>query len=711
MAISISSSIIACLKSFNEFIEEIKYFQDKDVRGLVASAWEDELGRLRMWAANIGAHQTGQSSLDFRLRDASHIREQIIKLLQGLLRRLQDARDVLADDEESDVEAAAEDDTLNDEGWETEIQGLQESIATNVKCLFQMSLLVRKPAQHDLYLGSRGADVAAFEPFDYNHVKEKYPKADDALVKRLGYAITRRRKYLKYRERHATKLRQGIGNVDAGAAHDRDLQEHEPMELGTGSVLSSTIVTELEQRNIDFDDKASDTDVSRTSYAPTLLSGGNVAIPPPPKASLEGIPFECPYCFYIIEIDGIRAWNKHIFQDLQPYICIAPTCTTPDKLYPTRHEWLHHSYVAHPAMMTYDGTTEESKTYVACLLCKETIEIGKQHDRHLARHLQELSLFVLPSVEQDSDVGGDGGAASSSDIENLSDAIIHARFRSLEGPPPVRIERQAAMEGIESLYATREKEENEEDEEGDKHEEGDKQHTTLSWQPKEGPTHLEEEVVKKQILLGLEHPDTLLEMTNLTKQYLDLERYEDAAHLGERVMVTKQNLLSARHPETLQSILYLARAYQGQKQLADAESLYKQALKGYVKTYGSNHRSTIVTTNFLGDIYRDLGRLEEAEVMYRRALIGNEETMGPYHMSTLISITRMGDIWRELGKLKEAETMYQKALYRNWKTQGAYSLPLPSAASGLKDIYKQQGKPLEVGWFSKLMDSLDDFTV
>lgn len=43
------------------------------------------------------------------------------------------------------------------------------------------------------------------------------------------------------------------------------------MEHGTESVLSSTIVTELKQRNIDFDDKASDTDISQTSYAPTLL--------------------------------------------------------------------------------------------------------------------------------------------------------------------------------------------------------------------------------------------------------------------------------------------------------------------------------------------------------------------------------------------------------------------------------------------------------
>ena len=697
MATSISSSIIACLKSFNEFIEEIRNFPDKDVRGLVASAWEDELGRLRMWAANIGAHQTGQSSLDFRLRDASHIRQQIIKLLQGLLRRLQNARDVLADDEESDNEAATEDDALNVEDRETQIQELQESLAANVNCLFQMSMLVRKPAQHDFHLSSRGADVAAFEPFDYKHVKEKYPKADDALVKRLGYANTRRRKYLKYRERHATKLRQGIGNVDLGAGDDRDLQEQKIMEHGTRSVLSSTIATELEQRNIDFDDRASDTDISRTSYAPTLLSGGNIAIPPPPKTSLDGVPFECPYCFYVIRIDGVRAWNKHIFQDLQPYICLAPTCTTPDKLYPTRHEWLHHSYMAHPAVMTHDDTTEESKRFVACLLCKETFELGKQHARHLARHLQELSLFVLPNLEQDSDVGGDEGAASSSDSENVTVAISHDGSRSLEGQAAVPIEHQASMEGLDSLYATREKEENDE---------GDKQHTTVQSTPN--------------------------------------QLYEAAARLEELLMETKKRQLGAEHPETLQSMCTLAQTYQKMNQFVKAEALYDQALKGYEKTHGFNHRLTIVAANFLGDIYIELGRLKEAEVMYRRALKGNEETMGLRHPLTLNSITSLGSVYEKLrkledaeamyrralkiyedtgpldimpslitslgmvcyklGKLKEAEAMYRRALKGKEETIDFKKFPLSSVADGLIKIYRKQGKLAEAEELSKRLE-------
>ena len=42
--------------------------------------WQDEFGRFKIWAANIGAHQTGHLSLDFRLRDASSVREQVLRV-------------------------------------------------------------------------------------------------------------------------------------------------------------------------------------------------------------------------------------------------------------------------------------------------------------------------------------------------------------------------------------------------------------------------------------------------------------------------------------------------------------------------------------------------------------------------------------------------------------------------------------------------------
>ena len=94
MATLISAELIQCLKLFKNIKEKIDEpgYSHGDV--LSSSTWTDELGRVRIWAANIGAHQTGQSSLDFRLRHASHINDQILSLLTDLLEVRIDGRGV-----------------------------------------------------------------------------------------------------------------------------------------------------------------------------------------------------------------------------------------------------------------------------------------------------------------------------------------------------------------------------------------------------------------------------------------------------------------------------------------------------------------------------------------------------------------------------------------------------------------------------------------
>jgi len=38
--------------------------------------------RFKTWAGNLGAHHVGKSSLDYRLRQASHLQDQVIYLLK-----------------------------------------------------------------------------------------------------------------------------------------------------------------------------------------------------------------------------------------------------------------------------------------------------------------------------------------------------------------------------------------------------------------------------------------------------------------------------------------------------------------------------------------------------------------------------------------------------------------------------------------------------
>ena len=541
-----------------------------------------------MWAANIGAHETGQCSLDFRLRDASHVRVQIIKLLQGLLRRLQDARDVLADekdaaeddavdDVEDVVEDDTEDDTLDQEDQKTEIQELQESLTTNVNCLFQMLILVRKPAQHDLYLGPKGADVAVFEPFDYNYVKQKFPEADDALVRRLGSAISRRRKYLKYRERLAIELRKGVSNVDPAARDVQEIYGVKTMDQRIRVPEPDDYFKNLEQQNIIFDDKASDTGISQTYHAPTSLYGRNIAIPAPSNDALDGNPFECPYCFHFITVSGQRSWNNHVLQDLQAYVCIDLKCTIPGKLYSTKYEWMHHLRVAHPATTTNDGAPKESNELVGCPLCKENIQLGEHSDDHVASHLLELALLILPDGAEDFKSGKFHDADSTSNPEY--DRLSESRDGSEppKGLPAVPAAYSAAKRTPNPLYSGLSTQ---------------KYWYVRGFYEKEKVKH--SEIIERVRLLGLEHTDTLRSMTELARLFADQGTYGEASHWERQVMEIKKRLLGADHPETLESMMNLARYWyaQGPKQSVDAEMMYQRALDGYEKTFGPDHAVT-----------------------------------------------------------------------------------------------------------------------
>ena len=389
---TVSTALVSCLRSFKNLLAPIKESSFATIE-VPLIRWEDELGRLRVLAANMGAHQTGQASLDFRLRDASHISKLIIKLLDGLETTIEDVKVVLnegnAAGNNPEMYSSVEDDSS------TELQELHGQILTIISELFQTSMLIRKPARHDFMTKSRLDDVKAFEPFDWEHVRNKLPEADREIIQRVGYAITRRRGYLKYRERHHAKLGKGLSDI------------------GDQSEMSETTATEFQAKNIDFEETNSNSGISETSSSPSLVDGGNFTIPQPSSESTNGKPFECPYCFFVITISGTRSWTKHIFKDLQPYICTFQPCSRPDKLYDSRREWFHHISTDHSRSL--EESVVDSKH--VCSLCKNPIASLKRLERHVARHLEELALFALPKNEDIHDESDSKGGPDQKDIE------------------------------------------------------------------------------------------------------------------------------------------------------------------------------------------------------------------------------------------------------------------------------------------------------
>ena len=119
--------------------------------------------------------------------------------------------------------------------------------------------------------------------------------------------------------------------------------------------------------------------------------------PAPPTASADNAPFECPLCHYTIIIETHDSWARHVFHDLQPYVCLNMDCMMPQKLYASKREWLHHMHTFHPTNL--DQEPETQNTPRQCPLCWSECQNTGSYDSHLARHLQELALFVLPRYE------------------------------------------------------------------------------------------------------------------------------------------------------------------------------------------------------------------------------------------------------------------------------------------------------------------------
>lgn len=316
-------------------------------------------------AANIGAHQRGQSSLDFRLRDSSHISQQITRLLQDLARILNEVLDQLASEKNEEFR---DDDSLGswpDENPQTEIQQLHGEVINIIDCLNQLSMLVRIPAELDLSTSARVGSKSAYEFYDKDHVRNSYPKTDEKTISWLGRAITQRRNHLDYR-----------------------LQLHAQSKEGIQSVRTLTTDDDLAE-DVGVEDPDAIPDMSETSdQSPCIESSGSVSIPLPPWQSMGGKPFECPYCFFIIEVKNEQSWIQHIFKDLRPYVCTFPNCSTPDKMYDSRHKWHVHQSTEH----RIEGSQ--------CPLCGNTPESIKDFERHVSRDLEELALFALPRPHQ-----------------------------------------------------------------------------------------------------------------------------------------------------------------------------------------------------------------------------------------------------------------------------------------------------------------------
>ena len=445
---SIAPAIPICLRLFDDTAEALRGSERQDAPPF-EQALVDQRGRFKIWGSNIGAHLLGRGSLDYRLRDASHLKTRVIRYLGDLTVQLSDVTAIITGVRpgleegvsDSDSDSGSGSDGSADSPKPTELAQLFHDIEQIITCLFRISMTIRNPTPHDRYVKAEDSDASHFEPYDIEHVKQRYPNAPDYLIERIGKSISRRRQYFKYRQLHAAKLKHDFESDDAD---------------DSATLLSETTASTFEgiatpgRRSIVSDRASIISDFSETSYATSIssVSGTAARMPPMPKSAEGSQHFECPYCYGIEAVEDTQAWRKHVYKDLEPYICTFETCSNPEKLYDRRRHWFNHECQMHRSLWTCNGhcdatfvtedemighmkivypdanmnkqalvvlSSSSKKTdkdlTASCPFCSESMAGLVRIQKHVAHHLAELALFALPNETDDDD--DDVGSLSS----------------------------------------------------------------------------------------------------------------------------------------------------------------------------------------------------------------------------------------------------------------------------------------------------------
>ncbi|RTE73517.1 hypothetical protein BHE90_012056 [Fusarium euwallaceae] len=427
------------------------------------STFENEITRFKMWAGNLAAHQSGPASLDHRLREAPHVKEQVVYLLCDISESLKDVvalilhenspkgtKDIqdepppLQESAGQDSEDDFTDSDLDDDedvSLETRLSSLCADISEATDCLLRLSVAIANPAPHERFrkLGAGPSeDVSFYEAHDIRYVRDKFPKADKALPDVLGKFITRRRQFFKYREAHHAKLAAGL---DQEAQKDTTRTEIVP------KTVASSLPEHFKGTAVIDEDNRSDTAISETSYATSagflmqedgqMKPAPPLKVPPPPPEAEKGA-FECPFCYRMISASTRRAWKRHVFGDLRPYTCLFSRCTESNTDFDRRHRWQLHVAQYHwrtwscpfkckdmfPSSLELEdhirqqhlpnANNEHLNTVVArgevpvpydvskeCPLCRHIVSGLNAYVRHVGRHLEQLALFALPDIKDE----------------------------------------------------------------------------------------------------------------------------------------------------------------------------------------------------------------------------------------------------------------------------------------------------------------------
>ncbi|KAF5618430.1 ankyrin repeat [Fusarium sp. NRRL 25303] len=402
----------AVLGFYKELLRHVS--KQLDVPKLVRMSLQRTYSLMVLWSDGYGVRE---GDLDDILAKSRNIRQATLKILSSianvLLDRLRplvvntalesvdnlslpliamgaEASYLIHDDTDSSTDSSS-DGSLDSQ--RDNMSEIIQDLRTDVECLVELDPLIRNfvpdpSSQKQKHLETSGwAPQQAF----CDKVEQRFPRADKSLILRLGEA-----NWLRYRGCQELRIKELAGEQQPDSKDDhKTVAGSRFHDSGLGTSLPTM-----------------------SSYAETVMTysgsdGQKTRIPRLSEEAKQGKPFPCVACGRTVRLTTNAAWKRHLYSDLQPYLCLETECDMSS--FRNRNDW-----VSHLALEHYEPDWKS----ITCPLCFEIAEQGKVAiTRHLASHLEEISLSALPSnPDEDASDASSDAEAMSNESRNSTDA-------------------------------------------------------------------------------------------------------------------------------------------------------------------------------------------------------------------------------------------------------------------------------------------------
>ena len=163
--------------------------------------------------------------------------------------------------------------------------------------------------------------------------------------------------------------------------------------------------------------------------------------------------------------------------------------------------------------------------------------------------------------------------------------------------------------------------------------------------------------------------------------YEDLGLYPEAESQLERALELRRRVLGLRHPDTVVDMGGLAYLYRLEGKYAQAEAAFTKVLEIERRMLGKDHPSTLICMSDQAELYESEGKYPQSEALFTKVLDARRRVLGPQHPDTTESLALLA--WVRILQhnygaaeplAREALAAYQKTASDDWRRYDAESV-------------------------------------